>query len=520
MYEVYRVNWSQQRSTLVKDEGTTFMPRTNAKQRFEFEGILLDPDSSETQYRQIELQIRTAITDGMLAAGARVPSSRKLAQVLGVSRNTVLAAYEQLISEGYLETSRGSGTRISTLSPEAFQFPVHKSYAADHQSVDDCLSTTGRLLSQFAKSPSVSLGPATPFRPHLPAIDEFPTNVWNRFASEQARWTTEHLQQCDSQGYRPLRESIAEYMAVSRGVTCTMENVIITSGSQQGLQLLVQVLLEQNDSVWVEEPGNLPAVELLRLLRLNAVAVPLDEHGIDITRAPADAAIPKLIYVTPGGQWPMTMTMSLKRRLALLAFAQTHNSWILEDDYNGEFRYTGRPHPALASLDQQGRTIYMGSFSKTLFPAIRLGFLVVSSGLAGVFSHARWLNDRFSPTLNQKVLYRFIESGQYLKHIRRMRSLYRERQKLLYDLLVREFGENICIELPESGMHLVVRGRTAKLDSQILSSAQRASVECHPVRAYAQQPHAARGLILGFAAFDAKATAKAVANWSREFCNS
>lgn len=493
------------------------MASIKGKQHFEFEAISLDANSSETQYRQIEMQIRSAITGGVLIVGTSVPSSRKLAKILGVSRNTVLAAYEQLTSEGYLETTRGSGTRVSMLPPEAFQFTASQAYAANCVSEDDCLSTSGRLLKQFAQVPLGGSGPAKPFRPHLPAVDEFPTNVWNRLASEQVRWTTEHLHPSDPRGYRPLRECITEYMAVSRGVSCGMDQVIITSGSQQGLQLITQILLEQNDSVWVEEPGNMPAVELLRLLRLNPVAVPLDEHGIDITRAPIDAATPKLIYVTPGGQWPMAITMSLKRRLELLSFAQSQDSWVLEDDYNGEFRYTGRPHPALSGLDQRGRTIYMGSFSKTLFPAIRLGFLVVPSSLAGVFSYARWLNDRYSASLNQKVLHRFIESGHYLRHLRTMRALYHERQGLLYDLLIREFGDDIHLELPESGMHLVVRGRTARLDNQLLASAQRASVEFHPVRAYAQHPKTVPGLILGFAAFDAKTTKKAITNWSREF---
>tara|TARA_R110000868_G_scaffold411783_1_gene710406 strand:- start:111242 stop:112723 length:1482 start_codon:yes stop_codon:yes gene_type:complete len=487
-----------------------------AKERFEFEAIFIEKSADVSQYQQLEDQIRAGISSGLLTPGSRVPSSRKLSQMLGISRNTVLTAYEQLISEGYLESETGSGTQVSLFPPEAFEFGNVSGTQTQENDFKASLSASGKLLDEYASWMPEFASQAEPFRPHLPAVKEFPRATWNRLANEQARWSMRHLEQCDAQGYEPLRAAVAEYMGVSRGVSCSKEQVIITSGAQQGLNLVTQVLLEPRDEIWVEEPGNAPANQLLELLGFNITPVPVDREGIDLTRVPARKKSPKLMYVTPGGQWPMAMTMSLNRRLELLAEAERQQSWIIEDDYNGEFRYTGRPHPALCSLDQRGRTIYMGSFSKLLFPAIRLGFLIVPEQIAGAFAYARWLNDRFSPPLMQMVLHRFIESGQFLKHIRQMRSLYHTRQTCLYEALMSELGDQLDLELPESGMHLVVQGKTAQQDRALMDAAQRAGVEFHPVHIYAREPKQARGLILGFAAFDEKSIRKAVRAWAKE----
>ena len=241
------------------------MGHPQAKQKFEFETLHLDNASVESQYRQLENQIRNAISNKLLPTGARVPSSRALSQLLGISRNTVLAAYRQLISEGYLESEMGSGTRVSRLPPGAFEFTESKPSPETDVGLTECLSRAGRdLAKQLDWLPKTSTT-AMPFRPHLAAIDDFPIDVWDRFANEQTKWTMRHLQHCDSQGYLPLRESIAQYMAISRGVTCTAEQVVVTSGAQQALQLVRQLLLEIDDTVWVEDPGNAPANQLLRL---------------------------------------------------------------------------------------------------------------------------------------------------------------------------------------------------------------------------------------------------------------
>lgn len=487
-----------------------------SKQRFEFNAIRLDEASTEDLYRQLENQIRTVISGRLLPAGSRVPSSRSLSRMLGVSRNTVLTAYEQLISEGYLESKTGSGTTVAALLPEAFEFGTRPLTSVNRNTAAHSLSATGRQLADFATWMPDAPEVARPFRPHLSAIDEFPIAVWNRLTNEQARWSSRQLGHCDPQGFPPLRESIAEYMGVSRGVACTADQVVITAGAQQGLSLIMQLLLDAGDAVWVEEPGNTPANQLLSLSDFPLVHVPVDAEGIDLNQVPKGAASPRLIYVTPGGQWPLAMTMSLKRRMQLLALAEQHQAWVIEDDYNGEFRYTGRPHPALCSLDQSGRTIYMGTFSKMLFPAIRLGFLIVPPQLARTFAYGRWLRDRGSPPLPQMVLHRFIEAGHFLTHIRQMRALYRERQQYLYDALQRQFGDLITVDQPESGMHLVVHGATQKIESQLIVAARRANVEFHPVSMYSERPQKHQGLILGFAAFDEASSRKALRAWSRQ----
>lgn len=513
--------WTHKRSTSLCFDGATLvllnMP-TRKQESFEFEAIHFDDESNEHRYVQLEQQIRQAIAEGRLPAGARVPSSRNLAKLLKVSRNTVLTAYEQLISEGYLESSIGSGTRVATIPPEAFEFSKAKRPAQAKPLGLDELSNVGRLLARNATPLVLGAQMAQPFVPHLPAVDQFPIEVWSRLSNEQSRWTARHLLLCEPQGYLPLRESIAEYMSLSRGVECSPEQIVITSSAQQSTLLVGQLLLEPKDVVWVEEPGNSAANVLLEMSGAAIEGVPVDSEGIDL-----DAAVgkppPKLICVTPGGQWPLGMTMSLNRRLELLARASEAKSWILEDDYNGEFRYSGRPHRSLCSLDSTGRTIYMGTFSKVLFPSIRMAFLVVPESLSKTFAFAKWLQDKGTSPLSQMVLHRFIETGNFIKHLRRMRTLYVERQRVLYEGLLKHFGEAVQVDLPESGLHLVALGRTKKIEAQLIAAADRAKVQYHLVKSYAHNTGVAssRGIILGFAAYDRKSSQRALCNWSTEF---
>ncbi|QEF97937.1 HTH-type transcriptional regulatory protein GabR [Stieleria maiorica] len=497
-----------------RDHFAEVMSRRRNEQ-FEFESIQLIPDSATPVYQQLEHHLRQAIADRTLRPDDRVPSSRNLATAIGVSRNTVLAAYDQLISEGYLESVRGSGTRVAKMPPQAFEFDATTSPVAPQMNPVECLSPLGRQFCDESRwMPTMTAAPKA-FTPHLPAIDEFPLEIWNRFRNEQARWSRRHLCVGDPQGYQPLRESIAQYMAVSRGLSCHADQVVITSGSQQAVTLISQLLLERDDAVWVEEPGNAPANRLLEIAGARLIPLPLDSQGIDLSRVPKNTAPPKLICVTPGGQWPMGMTMSLNRRLELIAAAQRHKSWIVEDDYNGEFRYAGRPHASLSSLDSSGRTIYMGTFSKMLYPAIRLGFLIVPADLAKTFAYARFLQDRASPPLVQMVLHRFIESGNFVKHIRRMRALYCERQTVLLETLDKHLAGYVGVEQPESGMHLVARGVTKAAETKLIAAANRAKVEFHPVSMYSRNGDAP-GMILGFAAFDKESIRRAVRRWAKE----
>jgi GntR family transcriptional regulator/MocR family aminotransferase len=489
-----------------------------SREQFEFESIRLIDDGERPLFRQLEDHLRAAIQSGELRPGQKLPSTRQLSATLRVARNTILNAYDQLLSEGYLESIHGSGTRVSSELPETTVLstsPVVRQKPLRKAAVR--LSRYGQTMAKFQDWVPES-GSPRPFRPHMPAIDEFPLDVWKKLTLQQSRLlNSKHLSGVEAQGYRPLREAIADYMQVSRGVTCDADQILITSGAQQGFHLVCQLLLDPGDSVGLEDPGYMPARQVASLSGLQVISATTDEEGIVIDSLTKRDSSPQLIYATPGGQWPLGMTLSLPRRLELLKFAQTHNSWILEDDYNGEFRYVGRRLPAMASLDTSWRVIYMGSFSKLLFPAIRLGFLVVPREIVGTFRYARWLTDRYSPSLWQMVLCRFIETGQFLKHVRKMRVLYAERQQVLCDGLRVTFGDDLRFTQHPSGMHLAIFGRTKAIEKDLIQSAKDAKIDYHPIAMYTHDPKLSAGLILGFTAYTPAQMSEALGRWGKVY---
>lgn len=483
---------------------------------FEFASLRLSPDGADTQYRQLENQIRSAIQAGALKPRVRLPSSRALAADLGIARNTVLAAYRQLISEGYLQSVHGSGTTVSTHIPESFDTAGSSSFLSRGDSPTYRFSRRyEQYLATSETLPDVGRRPR-PFQPHIPAIDAFPQEKWKRLTREVLSWSESQFGHSDPLGYKPLRQSIAEYLSLSRGVPCDPEQVVVTGGSQQALQLLMPLLINPGDDVWVEEPGNDPAAHALELFGANVVSRPVDGDGIQLESVRKRDA-PAMIYVTPACQWPTSTTMSLSRRTELIRFSQRVECWVIEDDYNGEYRFSGRPEQPLSSLDAEGRTIYMGTFSKLLFPGIRLGFVVVPRLLIKPLTSVRWLNDRYLPPLNQMILHRFIESGLFLKHVRQMRQLYRQRRDLLFEQLQESFGNAVRADLPAAGMHLVVRGRTKAVEKKLVSSARKVGIDFHPISLYARHAVSPPGLILGYAAYDGRSTRSAVRRWADAF---
>ncbi|MCC9603311.1 PLP-dependent aminotransferase family protein [Stieleria sp. JC731] len=492
-----------------------------SRPRFEYESICLDDADERPLFRQLEDHLRAAIHAGTLTAGQKLPSSRQLAKTLGVARNTVINAYDQLASEGYLQSIHGSGTSVTCELPNSDHVSESRARnrSIDSDSLRLELSKYGQLMKQYENF-NPDAGYPKPFRPHMPALDLFPTEAWKKLTVSQVRrLDPNQLSGVDPQGYRPLRRAIAEYMLTSRGVNCGDDQVLITSGAQQGLALIAQLLLDAGDNAAIEDPGYSPARQIFDLAGLKTVSVDHDEDGISIdslSELPKQQR-PKLIYTTPGGQWPIGMTMSLARRMELLGFAESNKTWVIEDDYNGEFRYVGRRLPALTSLDNSGRVIYMGSFSKLTFPAIRLGFLILPKTLTKTFSYARWLNDRFSPSIWQMVLCRFIETGQFLKHLQRMRVAYADRQESLCTGLDAAFGNNMRFTRQPSGMHLTVFGRTKKIEQRLVKSAKEAAVDFHPVSLYTHDPKKGAGLILGFAAYTKSDTLEAIQRWRECF---
>jgi GntR family transcriptional regulator / MocR family aminotransferase len=464
--------------------------------------LRIDPSLAIALHYQLYEGIRSAILAGQLGANTRLPSSRALARDLGISRNTVLEAYAQLLAEGYIAGQVGSGTYVSPTLPDAvlqFQTTDNLPRAIPARSP----SQRGKLLAATPVSISRDSGTLRAFRPGLPAFETFPFDAWSRLIARHWRQPpSELLSYGNPRGYPPLREAIAEYLIASRGVRCTPEQIIIVAGSQQGLDLATRVLLDVGDRAWIEDPGYMGARGALISAGAKIVPVPVDREGLDITWATSQCPAARLVYITPSHQFPLGVTMSLPRRLALLEWAHRTGAWILEDDYDSEYRYTGRPLPALQGLDSENRTVYLGTLSKTLFPSLRVGYMVVPPDLIDPFVAAKALADRHAPSVEQAVLADFITEGHFARHIRRTRMLYAERQAVLVDAARRELNGLLRVEPAEAGMHLVAHSPHGVDDQLLAAKAAEYGVEAPALSTYGLAPERPRGLILGYAAFN------------------
>jgi len=464
--------------------------------------VSLDERSTTSLFRQLYEGIRGAILSGQFAAGMRLPASRLLASELGVSRNTILNGYEQLLAEGYLVGRLGSGTYVAPTLPEDL-LQTH----AQPQPVRR-LPRRGRLVSQrgaaLAAAPrpvTPRVGPPTAFRPGVPALDAFPVELWLRLTKKYTRRMLGELSDYgDPAGYRPLRQAIADYLTAARGVCCDAEQVIVVSGAQHALDLAARVLLDSGETAWVEDPGYIGARGALMGAGVRVAPVPVDAEGLDVAAAVRRHPAARLCYVTPSHQYPLGVTMSLSRRLALLDWAQRAGAWIVEDDYDSEFRYAGRPLAALQGLDRGQRVLYVGTFSKVLFPALRLGYLVAPPDLVETFVAARALADHHSPTLPQAALAEFIADGHLARHVRRMRTLYAERQTALLHAMRRELDGCVSVAPAEAGLHLVGWLADGADDRTASRGAAAHGVEAPPLSAYRIERGARGGLLLGYAA--------------------
>lgn len=461
-----------------------------------------DRQASLPLFRQLYTRIREAILSRQLEGGTQLPPTRELAEQLQVSRNTVINAFEQLIAEGYLEGRVGSGTYVARVLPEellqARIDPRHVPQVSKKQAPG--ISQRGKQLSAAAIAPIRYTSTPRAFQPGLPALDHFPFEIWSRLAARCWR-NPSHDLLCygDPQGYRPLREAIASYLKASRGVRCDIEQVVIVSGSQQALDLTTRILLDPGDAVCIEDPGYLGARHAFTGAGAQLIPIAVDDEGLQVATAMKHKQDIRLIYVTPSHQYPMGVTMSLARRLALLEWATRKGMWIVEDDYDSEYRYTGRPLATLQGLDHTGRVIYMGTFSKVLLPSLRLGYLVVPSALVETFVRARSLADRHSPSMDQTILAQFINEGHFTRHIRRMKKLYMERQALLMDAAQRELHGALNIPPTPAGLHVVGRLNPGLDDRDVSQLAQQLGVDTPPLSAYYLQHGPLNGLVLGYA---------------------
>ena len=471
-----------------------------------FIALQLDRRSRVPLQRQLYDEIRTAILSGRLAPGARVPATRVLASDTGTSRNTVSGAFDQLLSEGYLEGKVGSGTYVARMLPEDLLRVTRQPGPSRPVIARACLSRRGRMLGGIPASlRSREIATEQAFRTGLPAFDEFPRALWARLGARLLRHAPSAvLTYGDPAGYRPLRRAIAEYLRAARGVNCSAEQVIVTAGSQQALDLAARLLLDPGDAAWVEDPGYLGARGALRAAGVRSIPVPVDSGGLSVVEGEKRAPKARLACVTPSHQYPLGMTMPLSRRTSLLAWARRHRAWIVEDDYDSEFRYSGRPLQALQGLDPIGCVIYTGTFSKVLFPSLRLGYMVVPESLVDTFVSARALVDRHPPGLEQAIVAEFLAEGHFARHVRRMRTLYAERQEALVLALGREFGGAIEASPAEAGMNLTAWLRGNASDLELSNKAAQVGVVVTPVSAYALEVKPRSGLLLGYAAFSTR----------------
>ena len=441
-------------------------------------------------HRELYEALRRALLDGTLSAGDRLPSSRELTQDLKLSRNTVVAALSQLSVEGYLTSHIGSGTFVSESVP--------KSAARRHsrrESQGTSLSRRGQALSTTFCARQLEV---QPFTPGIADFNAFPVALWQRLQNKHWRMTyPEMLDYNDSGGYGPLRRAVADYLRVFRSVPLDVEQVIITSGTQQSMELCAQMLADHDDTVWLEDPAYWGAVKAFMATGVKCHPVAVDQQGI-APKALDEATPPRLIYVTPSHQYPTGAVMSLARRHQLLSIARRHKAWILEDDYDSEFRFSGPPISSLAGLDTDERVLYMGSFSKVLYPGLKLAYLVVPKGLAASFKRAHYDLNRPGQMPLQAALAEFIEMGHFTSSLRRARQSYAERRTCLLAALQPCLGEHARITGAEQGLHLCLRLPEVVDDENLVERIARLGLTVRALSAYCLQRKDAKGLVIGY----------------------
>ncbi len=451
-------------------------------------------------YRQLYDWFRKTVTDGQLRPGHRVPSTRSLASELNISRIPVLQAYEQLLAEGYFETFVGAGTCVAASIPDETLSPAASRRAPQEIAQKPGLrriSRRGTALTHTPVQPWLNVSGA--FRVSLPALDHFPIGIWSKLVARHSRRPPRGIMAYgDAMGYLPFREAIAEYLGASRGVRCEPSQILVTTGSQLALQLSAQVLLNPKDPIWMEEPGYPGARQAFQTAGARLLPAPVDHEGISVTEIIRRDRDARAVYVTPSHQYPLGTTLSATRRMLLLNWAMRAGAWIIEDDYDSEYRFGSRPIAALQGLDSDARVIYVGTFSKVMFPALRLGYMVIPNDLAHAFSAARDAADIFSSTLYQAVMTDFIREGHFARHIRRMRMLYKERRSTLVKAIQFHMSDLLEVIGSEAGMHLAALLPPGTNDVVVARKAVEKAISAAPLSSCCSKPPARGGLILGY----------------------
>ncbi len=437
-----------------------------------FQPVSLDPDGPDPLHRQLYEEVRAAILAGRLAPG---------------------------VAEGYLTARGGSGTYVAEAIPELTP-PMRAEAPAAHVSgAPSRLSRLGRRLAAGEVLSHDYPVRSDVFRSGLPALDEFPYAIWRRLMDRRLQSAASRLLAYgDPQGYRPLREAIAQHLAAARGARCSPDQIVVLSGSQQAINLLSRVLLDPGDRVWFEDPGYYLARAAFEAVGAEITPVPVDREGLLVEHGERDGPDARVAYVTPSHQHPLGRVMSLGRRLALLRWAERVGAWVIEDDYASEYRYAGRPLAALQGLDTQGRAIYVGTFSKTLFASLRLGYAVLPPELVPIVVRAREVSDRQSPTLLQAVTADFLLEGHFARHLRRMRTLYAQRQAALVAAAGRHLQGLLEVSPAEAGMNLVGWLPPGVDDRAAARAVEHAGLYAPPLSRYAVRPQPRGALVLGY----------------------
>jgi GntR family transcriptional regulator/MocR family aminotransferase len=470
----------------------------------QFIGTLrLDPALPIPLFRQLYEAIKQAVLSGAIGPGMQLLPTREFATLLGISRQTVLNAYAQLMAEGYLAGAVGKGTYVSRQL--ALPAKLAESVTAEQQALRP-LSNRGQYFADACIRLNTDIGMPRAFRVGMPGLDVFPFDVWARLEARRWRRPTAHLGYADPAGHFPLRELLALYLHASRGVQCDPAQIIITSGSQQALYLIATLLLAPQDAAWVEDPCYQGTSAMLHAVQARICPVPLDKEGLRVAFGAKHYPEAKLAFVTPSHQYPLGVTMSLQRRLDLLAWAAAHKTWVVEDDYDSEYRYTGPPLASLQSLDKSGCVIYVGTLSKVLFPGLRLGYLVVPPSLVDAFTRGKAVLDRQTPIISQLVLSDFISEGHFNRHIKHTREMYAERRATLLQALETQLDDEIYIGSADAGLHLTIAFRRAQNDQQVAQAALERGIGVRALSQYYFSGHGAvaretvsSGLLLGFA---------------------
>lgn len=474
-------------------------------------GINLKRESNVPLHRQLYEQLRHQILDGSLPSNTPLPATRKLSKELRVSRNTILNAYKQLLAEGYLEATAGGYTRVTHTLPDQVLSVYPKADNIDNRKTvpPGVRNNQPPKLSDLGEKMSVLPYPywdqsgGRPFSSSLPNVATFPFKTWEKcLVASWRKIKPAELSYPPVLGYGPLRQTIAEYVQDSRGVCCSAEQVVITNGTQHALTTIFSLLLNPGDKVWVENPSYNGVKIALNQIRASIVPVPVDEHGLIVKEGIKKAPNGRMVCISPSHQYPLGVTMSLTRRLELLDWAKHNNAWIIEDDYDSEYRYAGYPLEAIQGLDQAGRVIYMGTFSKVLFPALRLGYMVLPPSLVEPYSATRIFTDRGTRLLEQATVNEFINEGHLGRHIRKMRTLYAERQNILVSRARIYLKNLIEIDPSDVGLHLVGWLPPGVDDRAVSDHLLNDGIYAPPLSYFSLEPLEQGGLVMGYAAVD------------------